>query len=158
MADVRPKTEAALGAAVARERIAEQQAAAEPSLATLLGELVADAQDLARKEIELAKQEVRVEVGKAKESAIALGIGGAVAAIGGLMLVLMLVHLLVALFDIQLWVSYLIIGALFAVIGGILIQRGRTRIAEVNLVPHETIDSVRKDVAWIKEQNQSNKT
>jgi len=141
-----------------RERLAETPQSDEPSIATLVGSLVADAQDLVRKEVELAKQEVRVEVGKVKDSAISLGIGGGVLAVGGLLLVLMLVHMLADLFDIRLWISYLIVGALFAVAGAFLLQRGRSRMSEVDLVPHETIDSVRKDVEWIKEQSTSDKT
>jgi len=157
MADLRHTTESAPGAALVRERSAAPEAAAEPSIAALLGQLVADAQDLVRKEVELARQEVRIEVDKAKQSAFALGAGGAVAAIGGLLLVLMLVHLLIDVVHMQPWLSYLIVGAVFAVVGAFLLQRGRSRIAELHLVPRETVDSVRKDVEWIKEQNPSNK-
>ena len=157
MADLRHTTESAPGAALVRERSAAPEAAAEPSIAVLLGQLVADAQDLVRKEVELARQEVRIEVDKAKQSAFALGAGGAVAAIGGLLLVLMLVHLLIDVVHMQSWLSYLIVGAVFAVVGVFLLQRGRKRIADLHLVPRETVDSVRKDVEWIKEQNPSNK-
>lgn len=158
MANVYPGSNDTPGGALARERVAESTSeAAEPSIATLLGSLVADAQDLVRKEVELAKQEVKVEVNKAKDSAISLGIGGAVAAVGGLMLVFMLVHLLADLLNIPLWSSYLIVGALFAIVGAFLLQRGRSKMNEVDLVPRETIESVKKDVEWIKEQNPSDK-
>lgn len=142
-----------------RERApeAQQPTGEETSIARLMGELVADAQHLVRKEVELARQEVRVEVNKAKQGAISLGAGGAVAAVGALLLVLMVVHLLVAVFGIALWISYLIVGALLAIIGGIMLQVGRSRLNKIDPTPHETIDSVRKDVEWIKEQNPSNK-
>lgn len=129
----------------------------EPSIATLLGELVADAQDLVRKEIELAKQEVRDEVSKAKDSAISLGIGGVVLAIGGLLLVLMLVHVLSDVFGLSLWVSYLLVGLLFAIVGGVLLMRGRSKASEIDLVPRATVQEVKKDVAWIKDQTPSDK-
>jgi len=117
MANIYPDPEQSGTSAFARERVSESSRAEEPSIAALLAEVVADAQSLVRKEVELAKQEVRVELGKAKDSAVSLGIGGAIAAVGGLMLVFMLVHLLSDLFDLRLWVSYLIVGALLAIVG-----------------------------------------
>jgi len=129
----------------------------EPSIATLLGELVADAQDLVRKEIDLAKQEVRNEVSKAKDTAISFGIGGVVAAIGGLLLVLMLVHLLSDVFGLQLWLSYLLVGLVFAIVGGVLLMRGRSKANEIDIVPRATVQEVKKDIAWIKDQTPPDK-
>jgi len=135
----------------------QRSAADEPSLATLLGDLIGDAQQLMRKEVELAKHELSVEVNKAKRSAIYLGTGGVVAAIGGWLLVLMLVHLLAEVGGLALWTSYLIVGGIFAIIGAILLVRGRSRVSEVDPMPRETIDTLREDVAWIKEQTPSGK-
>jgi hypothetical protein len=70
----------------------------------------------------------------------------------------MLVHLVQDLTGLSLWVSYLIVGGLFAIIGGLLLMRGIKRMQDVDPVPRETIESVRKDVQWIKEQNPSDKT
>lgn len=127
--------------------------ATDPSIAHLMGELVADAQHLIRKELELARQEVKVEIDKGKQAAISLGIGGAIAAAGGLLLLFMLVHLLTAVFVIALWISYLIVGGILLIIGLVLLQMGRSDASDIDPTPHETIDSVRKDVEWIQEQS-----
>lgn len=153
----RPSNQAA-NDALMRELLSEPRPAEQPSIATLIGELVADAQDLVRKEIDLAKQEVRNEVNKAKDTAISVAIGGAMAAIGGLLLVLMLVHLLASVFHLSLWVSYLIVGLIFAIVGGVLLVRARSKASDINLVPQETVHEVKKDVAWIKQQTNSDKT
>lgn len=158
MAEVYDSKSKSSGGGLAREQVVQPKPAEEPSIATLLGGLVADAQDLVRKEVDLAKQEVKVEVGKAKDSAISLGIGAAVASIGGLLLILMVVHLLSDVFDLNLWVSYLIVGGLLALIGGVLLMRARSKASEIDLVPRETISEVRKDVEWIKQQTPSDKT
>lgn len=129
----------------------------EPSIAELLGGLVGDAQTLVRKEIDLAKEEARQELDKAKQGAISIGIGAAIAAAGGILLSHMLALLLQALLPIPLWASYLIVGALLAIIGGVLAWQGANRMKEVDPVPRETVDSVRKDVEWLKEQNPSDK-
>jgi len=150
MANIYSEPERSSGSAFAREHVNEERRADDASIATLLGGLVADAQSLVRKEIELAKQEVRVEVGKAKDSAISLGIGAGVTAVGGLLLILMLVHMLADVFDIRLWISYLIVGALLAVVGLFLLQRGRSKLNEISIVPHETVESVKKDVEAVQ--------
>ncbi len=145
---------------VSTDQIVDTQALsdAEFSIARLMGEMVADAQHLFRKEIELAREEMRVEIRKATQGIISLGIGAAVTAVGGLFLLLMVVYLLVDIFTMDIWLSYLIVGGLLAIIGVILLLVGRSRVQQVDPTPHETIDSVRKDVQWIKEQNPSNKT
>jgi hypothetical protein len=139
-----------------RERISENRVT-ETSVTELVSGLVSDAQQLVRKEIDLAKHEVSAEIGKVRQGAVALGIGAGMALIGAFLLAQMLVYLLNVL-GISLWVSYLIVGGLFAAIGGILLMQGVNRMKQVDPVPHETIESVRKDVEWIKEQSPSDKT
>jgi hypothetical protein len=70
----------------------------------------------------------------------------------------MLAHLLNEVLDLSLWVSYLIVGGVFAAIGAFLLMQGINRMKQIDPVPHETIESVRKDVEWIKEQSPSDKT
>jgi hypothetical protein len=128
------------------------------SLARMLGELVGDGQALVRREIDLAKHEIRTEVDHAKQGAISLGIGAGIAAIGGIFLLLMVVYALHEGLNLTLWVSYLIVGAVTLLIGAVLLYRGMHKLQTVDPVPHETIDSVRKDVEWISQQTTSDKT
>ena len=141
-----------------RERAIPDSRTNDTSVSELIGGLVADAQELVHREIDLAKREVAIEVDKVKQGAIALGIGAGVAIIGALLLGHMLVYLVQALTGLSLWVSYLIVGAVFAIVGGLLLMQGIKRMQDVDPVPRETIESVRKDVQWIKEQNPSDKT
>jgi len=140
-----------------RERAPVDYRADSQSVAELVSGLVSDAQQLVRREIDLAKQEVTNEIDKARQGAVALGIGAGVAAIGVILLAHMLVHLLNEVLDLSLWVSYLIVGGLFAAIGAFLLMQGINRMKQIDPVPHETIESVRKDVEWIKEQSPSDK-
>jgi hypothetical protein len=140
-----------------RERIPPTPASNEPSVAELLSGLIEDAQHLVRREVDLAKKEVTIELDKVKQGAIALGAGLGIAIVGGILLAHMLVYLVQDLSGLALWIAYLIVGAVFAIIGGVLLQRGAKRMQDVDPVPHETIESVRKDIAWIQEQNPSDK-
>jgi hypothetical protein len=68
----------------------------EPSVAALLGGIVNDVKDLLVQERALTKLEVQDQLGKAKTAAIELGSGIGVVAIGGILLMLMLVQMLAA--------------------------------------------------------------
>ena len=69
---------------------------AEPPLAELLRDLADDAKVLMHEELALARHEVRGELWKPKTALIAVGLGIGLAAIGGGLLIMMVVHLLQA--------------------------------------------------------------
>jgi hypothetical protein len=69
----------------------------EPTVAQLLTGLMQDAQTLLRQEVALATHELRRELRTTRRAVMSLGIGIGLAAIGGWLLILMLVHLLHAL-------------------------------------------------------------
>lgn len=134
------------GGGFARERAGEPS---NDSIASLLGGVVADAQQLVRREVDLAKQEVLIEVDKVKQGAISLGIGGGVLALGGIMLLLMLVHGLNEWFGLPMWASFLIVGGVLAIAGAVLLFTGMNRLKKVDPLPHEAIGEVRKDVETV---------
>ncbi len=139
-----------------RERAAD--ASDTTPIAELLSGLIGDAQTLVRREIDLAKQEVAIEVNKAKQGAIVLGAGVGVAAVGGILLSFMLVYLLHEVLGLSQWLSYLIVGGIFTIVGVLLLQQGAKRMKTLDPVPRETIESVKEDIQWIKEQSPSDKT
>jgi uncharacterized membrane protein YqjE len=129
-------------------------ASGEPSLAELMGSLVSDAQTLVRKEIELARTELSDELTKLKQAGLVLGVGAAVAGVGALLLVLMLVQLLIA-WGLAPWLAYLIVGGALLAIGALALLGGVRRVQSIDPLPRETLDTVREDVEWLKEQSQS---
>jgi len=145
------------GGAFERERAAPDNRTNDTTVSDLIGGLVTDAQQLVRREIDLAKREVSIEVDKVKQGAVALGIGAGLALIGALLLGHMLVYLVQTLTGLSLWVSYLIVGAVFAVGGGLILMQGIKRMKDVDPIPRETIETVKEDIQWIKEQNPSDK-
>jgi hypothetical protein len=129
----------------------------DPSLAALLGGIINDAKDLMLHEMTMAKLEVQDELRKTKAAAISLGIGIGVIAVGGILLILMLVHLLEALTDIPLWGCYGIVGAVFAVVGAVLLATGKKKASEIDVVPEQTVETLKENAKWIKEQTTSNR-
>ena len=88
---------------------------AEPSLAQLLTSLVSDAKTLLCHELALATYEIREDLRKTKRAMLSLGMGIGAAALGRLLLILMLVHLLYGLAGLPLWACYGIVGGLLAI-------------------------------------------
>jgi len=128
---------------------------AEPSLAALIGGIINDARDLMLQEFTMAKLEVQDELRKTKAAAISLGIGIGIAAVGGLLLLLMLVHLLHALTPIPLWGCYGIVGGVLLLAGLLFLYRGKKTAEEIAVVP-ETVETLKENAKWIREQTTSN--
>lgn len=127
-------------------------AAGEPSLADLMGSLLADARSLVRKEIELARAELGDELARARQAGIVIGAGAATAAVGALLLVIMLVQVLIA-WGLAPWLAYMIIGGALTAVGALALMAGLRRAQTVDPLPRETIETVREDVEWLKEQS-----
>jgi hypothetical protein len=124
---------------------------AHSSLSSLVGGIVTDAQVLVKQELALAKSEVANELHKAKDAAISLGLGIGVAALGCILLVLMVVHLLAWAFpQLPLWGCYGIVGAVLAVAGSVLLMAAKNRASAIHVMPEQTIASMKDNVQWIK--------
>jgi hypothetical protein len=128
--------------------------ARESSMAALAGGIFADAQTLFKQELALARRELADALHNAKESAISLALGIGIAALGGLMLVFMLVYLLnwASSDRLPLWSCFAIVGAALVILGGSLVLRGTKKAGAIRLMPEQTIASMKDNVAWIKNQ------
>jgi hypothetical protein len=115
-----------------------------PSFVSLIGGIANDAKDLLLQEVALTKLEVQDELRKAKSKAIALGIGIGVSALGGLCLVLTLVHLLWSSTSIPLWGCYGIVGSLLIVVGGVLLVAATTKADELDAVPLRPVKRIKE--------------
>jgi uncharacterized membrane protein len=124
----------------------------EPTLAQLVSDLVSDAKQLMRQELALAKHEIHEEVHKTKVALVSLGAGIGIVAIGGLLLIVMLVHLLNALTEWPLWLCYGIIGGVCAIAGVVLLYRGKQHISQIDMVPQQTVETMKENVRWIKKK------
>jgi hypothetical protein len=124
---------------------------AAPSLATLLSGIMKDAKDLLVQELTLAKLEGHDEVRQIKTAALSLGIGVGVAAVGGILLSVMLVHVLAAYTDIPLWGCYGIVGSVFGVLGWVLLASGKHKIEEIDVMP-QTVETMKENAQWLREQ------
>ena len=128
------------------------------SVSQLLSGIIADSQELVRKEIALARQEVSEELGAAKTAGIKLGIAGGVLAVGGLLLVLTLAQGLADLFNWPNWAGYGLVGVVLAIAGYVLLSSAQKQIKEIRPIPEKTVETMKENVEWIKDRTTSEKT
>jgi pheromone shutdown protein TraB len=126
-----------------------------PSISSLVGGIIGDAQQLIRQEMELARREIQTEVQKAKAAAMSMALGAGMAFMGSVLLCFMLVHLLYwATNDLHerfpLWASFGIVGAVLAAVGAGLLYAARAQARAIHLVPPQTAQTMRENVRWIK--------
>ncbi len=124
----------------------------EPTLGQLVNGLVSDASLLLRQELALAKHEIYEEARKTKTAAVYIGAGIGIATLGGLLFILMLVHLLRYLTDWPLWTSYAIIGGVCIIIGVVLLYRGKQQISQIDMVPQQTVETMKENARWFKKK------
>jgi hypothetical protein len=123
----------------------------------LLGGIANDATELLLQEVALTKLEVQYELRKAKTAAIALSIGLGTIATGGILLMLMLVHVLAALTVVPLWGCYGIVGSALVALGGVLLAAGKTKTVELDVVPQRTAERIKESAQWLTKQTTSDK-
>jgi hypothetical protein len=125
---------------------------APPSMASLLGGIVSDIQTLVRQEITLAKAEMLREWDKAKTAAGALAAGAATLAVGAFFLCVTLACVLAGPVGLPWWAAFLIVGGVLTLAGVVLVLAGRSKVAEVNVIPPQTAETLKENVQWIRNQ------
>jgi NhaP-type Na+/H+ or K+/H+ antiporter len=81
-----------------------------------------------------------------------LATGGVVALVGGLALTAALILLLVDPVGIQPWLAALLVGAVLAIAGSVILQRGLKDLKRTDPTPRRTVESIKEDIQWAKEQ------
>ncbi len=120
------------------------------SLGDLFTELSQEFSQLVRHEVNLAKTEVTEKASAAGKDVGFMAAGGAVAYIG---LMAVVAGIIIALgHAIPLWLSAVVVGLVVAGAGYFLVQRGMTALKATSLVPEQTIETLKEDATWMREQ------
>lgn len=117
----------------------------------LLGDLGGQVSTLVRKEIELARTEVTSSAGKMSRGAAMAGAGGVIVFAGVLVLLAAIVFGLIEA-GLDAWLAALIVAVVVLVIGGAVTAMGVQRIRETDLAPKATVETVKDNVEFVKEQ------
>jgi hypothetical protein len=132
-----------------------------PTVSSLVSDVAADVTRLLRQEVELARTEIRTEATKAVGGARSLAMGAValhlvaiLVSVGGVMaLSEVLASRVPALAN---WAIAITAGAVAVVwlfIGLVLLGSGRRRLRKLSPIPHQTIQSIKEDIAWLRRSN-----
>ena len=123
----------------------------ERSMADVVRDIIANVQDMIRSEVRLAKAELREETTRTVSGAKLLGIAAGLGFFAGAFL-LTGIALLLALVMPH-WVAMLVMAVVLGAPAAILFAKGRSQL--IVPTPNKTIDNVKENVEWMKNQTKS---
>ena len=124
----------------------------ERPIGELLSDVTTQLQQLVRKELELARAEIKQEVDKAVKGVAAFAVAGVIGLLAAIALVFAAAWGLSEL--VPEGVAFLIVGVLLLAVAGALFMAGKKKVAQVNPVPEQTIQTVKEDVETAKDSLQ----
>jgi hypothetical protein len=129
-----------------------RRTAEERSIAELFGGLSQDVALLVRQEAQLAKNEMQQKLSKVTTDLVSLASGGIVALLGGLALTAAIILLLIDPIGVKPWLAAMIVAALLGIVGWVLVQRGLKDLKRTDPAPRRTMETIKDDIQWAKEQ------
>jgi small-conductance mechanosensitive channel len=118
------------------------------SLGELIGEITSDLSTLMRKEIDLAKAEIREEAVKAGKAAGMLGGGAFLGYLCAVVLTFAAVFGLAHVIDIAL--AAVAVGVGLALIALVLVKTGQKKLRSVEPKPERTLETLKEDAQWAR--------
>lgn len=138
---------------------ASDTARSDESLPSLFSRLGDDVMQLFDTKMSLLKVEIKEEANEYARDGIMIGVGGIVAAIGFALLNVALAFGISTLFanadlsqPAKYAIGFLSAGALYVVVGGVIITMIKSRLAKHSPVPDRTVEELRKDKLWLKNE------
>lgn len=131
-------------------RMNEGRRPEERPLGELFASLANETSNLVRSEVALAKVELTEKATKVGRSIGSLVVGGAIAyaallALGAAGIMLLAVAM-------PAWVAALIVGLIIAAAAWLMISKALSELRRAELAPQETVESLKEDAQWIKDQ------
>jgi hypothetical protein len=123
----------------------------ERSLGELFGDLTRDTGTLVRQEVALAQVEMTQQATRVGKDLGFLVAGGAVAYAGFLALIAVIAIGLGQL-GVPWWLATFLVAVVVGGVGGFLVMRGLDALKRETLVPERTMQTLKEDAAWAKEQ------
>jgi hypothetical protein len=131
-------------------RMNEARRIEERPLGELFSDLVNETTTLVRNEVALAKVELTQKATKLGTNIGSLVVGGAVAYVALLAICAAVILLLDRVMPA--WTAALIVGVAIGAVAWLLINKAITALRRIDLKPQETVESLKEDAEWIKDQ------
>jgi Putative Actinobacterial Holin-X, holin superfamily III len=121
------------------------------SLGQMFADLSQEARTLIHQELQLAKIELTEKASTMARGA-AFVVGGGLLAYGGLLAIVAAIVLVLIALGLPAWAGALLGGVVVAGTGYVLIRSGLAALRPQQLVPRETIETLKEDAQWLRSQ------
>ena len=122
----------------------------ERSLGDLFSELAAETGTLVRQEVALAQAEITAKATTVGKNVGFLAIGGAV---GYAALLSVLAGVVLGLsYFMPPWIAAILVGVVVGIASFVLVSSALAELKKANLKPVETVESIKEDAQWLKDQ------
>ena len=129
------------------------------SLPTLVSRLGDDVMELFKSQLELFKVEVKEEANSYARGITAIAVGAVIATVGFALLNVAIAFAVSTLFSqanfsqpASYALGFVVTGAFYVLVGGIIVLLMKNRLAKQDLVPQRTVAELRKDKQWLKNE------
>ena len=125
-------------------------------ISALVRELLDDAGELVREEVRLAKAETHEKVSEVGRNLVPIGVGAVFGLAALILLVTALDRGLTALLaqalplEVAVWLAPLILAVVVAIVARSFINKGKTALQRLSLVPEKTRQTLQEDKEWIR--------
>jgi uncharacterized membrane protein YqjE len=143
-------------AAVAKEPLTRAETESLPALVSRLGD---DVMQLFDTKLSLLKVEIKEDVDAYVSSGVGIGLGAIVAAIGFALLNVAVAFGVSTLFNsadlsqsAKYALGFVVTGLFYLLVGSIVVLAMKKRLAKSDLVPNRTVEELRKDAQWLKNE------
>lgn len=121
------------------------------SLGQMFADLSQEARTLIHQELQLAKIELTEKASTMARGA-AFVVGGGLLAYGGLLAIVAAIVLVLIALGLPAWAGALLGGVAVAGTGYVLIRSGLAALRPQQLVPRETIETLKEDAQWLRSE------
>jgi hypothetical protein len=121
------------------------------SLGELFGDLARDMGILVRQEIGLATTEMSYKASRVGQELAIVAVGGLVL-YAGLLALIATIIIGLATAGLPWWLAALVVAVIVTAVGAVLLQRGINSLKHADLAPRQTLETLKEDTQWAKEQ------
>ncbi len=130
----------------------KEETVEEHKVGPLVGSIIADVQALVRKELALARNEFVEELKRARTAAYLASAGFIAAGVAAILFGFVVAQVLVEITSLPVWACTAIAAILFTAAAVGFLSKGKSTAEKFDPIPHETVQNVKENVQWIKNQ------
>jgi hypothetical protein len=118
---------------------------------TLVSGIIADTQQLIGQQLTMFRQEIRDDLRKSRDAALALGVGVGITLMGAVLVLIMLPLLLRwEAPELPLWACFGIVGGILAACGAVLVYAGVKKFESFNPLSDQSFKAFKENLQWTK--------